>query len=120
MDNVGHFKLGYSYRMLDLCPAAISPLKYVHEQKEKGATWADEDVAVRASDFLLARCYAKMNQPGASVLLLNAYLLEPQKYAKELKDSLSHADFGWIHTSREYREYQKEAQKKLSGLKSQP
>jgi hypothetical protein len=120
LDISGHFKLGYAYRMLDLCPAAISPLQYIHSQKEKGATWADEDSVVRAGEFLLARCYAKMNQPGSSVLLLNAYLLEPQKYARELKDSLSHVDFGWIHTSREYREYQKEAQKKLSTLKSQP
>jgi hypothetical protein len=120
LDIAGHFKLGYSYRMLDLCPAAISPLQYIHSQREKGATWADEDAVVRAGEFLLARCYAKMNQPGASVLLLNAYLLEPQKYAKELRDSLSHVDFGWIHTSREYRDYQKEARKKLSGIKSQP
>jgi hypothetical protein len=120
LDIAGHFKLGYSYRMLDLCPSAIGPLQYIHTQKEKGATWADEDAVVRAGEFLLARCYAKMNQPGASVLLLNAYLLEPQKYAKELGESLSHADFGWIHTSREYREYQKEAKKKLSTLKSQP
>lgn len=120
LDVGGHFKLGYAYRMSDLCPAAIGPLKFIHEQREKGSVWADEDKVARAGEFLLARCYAKMNQPGAAVFLLNAYLLEPEKYAKELKDSVSHQDFGWIHTSREYKDYEKEARKKIAGLKSLP
>ena len=118
LDVGGHFKLGYSYRMLDMCPAAIQPLKYIHEQREKGGVWADEEKVARAGEFLLARCYSKMNQPGSAVMILNSYLLEPEKYATELKDSVSHKEFGWIHTSREYRDYEKEARKKIAKLKS--
>jgi hypothetical protein len=117
LDLAGHYKLGFSYRMLDRCSAAIPSLKYIHEQREKGSVWTDEESLARAGEFLLARCYAKMNQPGAAVLILSMYLLEPKKYAKELKDAVSHKDFGWIHTSREYVDFEKEARKKLSTLK---
>jgi hypothetical protein len=120
LDIAGHVKLGLAYRQLDQCPSAIAPLKYVQEQREKGAVWADDEAIARSGVFLLARCYSKMNQPGAALMILNSYLLESEKYAKEIKESLNHADFGWIHTSREYRDYSKEARKKLSKIKSQP
>lgn len=113
LDIKGHYKLGFAYRELDQCRDAERILKHVNEQRERKTIWADEESVARQAAFLLARCYSKMNEPGAAVLLLNSYLLEPQKYKKELRESLSHKDFGWIHTSREYRDYKKEAQKKL-------
>jgi hypothetical protein len=113
LDIKGHYKLGYAYREIDQCRDAIRPLKYVQEQREKKRIFADEELVARQAVFLLARCHSKMNEPGPAVLLLNQYLLEPQKYKKELRDSLSHKDFGWIHTSKEYRDYEKAARKKL-------
>lgn len=47
-------------------------------------------------------------------MILNSYLLEPQKYKSELKQALSNKDFGWIHTSKEYRDFKKEVGKKLN------
>ena len=62
--------------------------------------------------MLLARCLARMNDPQNAVAILNSYLIEPAKYRSEINESLKDADFGWIHTSREYRDYTKEARKK--------
>ena len=62
--------------------------------------------------MLLARCLARMNDPQNAVAILNSYLIEPAKYRNEINESLKDSDFGWIHTSREYRDYMKEARKK--------
>lgn len=113
LDIKGHYNLGQCYRKIDQCKDAVPPLKFIHDASAKKEVWADEEPIARKATFLLARCYAKMNEPGPTVLLLQGYLLEPQKYKKEIKDSLSHKDFGWIHTSKEYRDYKKDAQKKL-------
>ncbi len=112
LDIKGYYKLGYAYRELDQCGDAVAPLKHVQEEREKNAIWADEDKIARAAIFLLARCYSKMNRPSSATMILNSYLLEPERYKAELRDSLTHRDFGWIHTSKEYLDYKKEAQKK--------
>lgn len=114
LDVAGHYKLGIAYREMDQCRDAIPPLKYIYDQHMKKQVWADEEDTARKAIFLLARCYAKINDPSPSVLILNAYLLEPGKYRKELQDSLNHKDFGWIHTSKEYRDYEKAARQKLN------
>jgi hypothetical protein len=54
-----------------------------------------------------------MNQPSNAYMILSGYLLEPGKYQRELKQALKHKDFGWIHTSKQYREFKKEADKKV-------
>jgi len=114
LDIKGHYSLGFSYREIDQCKDAIPALKYVYDATLKKDIWADEEEIVRRSNFLLARCYAKVNDPGASVMILNSYLLEPQKYRSELRQALSNKDFGWIHTSKEYREFKKAVGKKLN------
>jgi hypothetical protein len=113
LDVKGHYKLGYAYRELDQCGDATTVLKYIYEKQNKKQIWADEEKIARAGIMLLARCYAKLNDPDNTMFILNGYLLEPQKYRSEIKESLSHKDFGWIHTSKEYRNYKAEAQKKL-------
>lgn len=113
LDVTGFYHLGYSYREMDQCKDAIGPLKIVTEKAQKKQIWADEEGTARKAMFLLARCYAKMNDPQGAVLLLNSYLLEPKKYRSEIKGALNHKDFGWIHTSKEYRDFKEEAQKKL-------
>ncbi len=114
LDVKGHYSLGFSYREMDQCGDAIPPLKYIHDASLKKDIWADEEDIARKATFLLARCYSKINDPGASVMILNSYLLEPQKYKSELKQALSNKDFGWIHTSKEYRDFKKEVGKKLN------
>ena len=113
LDVKGHYNLGLAYREMDECNNAILPLKYVFDQHAKKQVWADEESVARKATFLLARCYSKMNEPSQAVLILQGYLLEADKYRSEIQESLKHKDFGWIHTSKEYREYKKEAEKKL-------
>jgi hypothetical protein len=114
LDIKGHYSLGFSYREMDQCGDAIPPLKFIHDASLKKDIWADEEDIARKATFLLARCYSKINDPGAAVMILNSYLLEPQKYKAELKQALSNKDFGWIHTSKEYRDFKKEVAKKLN------
>lgn len=113
LDVGGLYALGSAYRKIDECNNAVPPLKAVLDMSQKKQVFADDEPTARKAIFLLARCYAKMNDPGPAVLLLQGYLLEPQKYKVELQESLSHKDFGWIKTSKEYREYKVQAQKKL-------
>lgn len=113
LDMKGHYFLGHSYREIDQCGDAIAPLKHIYDASLKKNIWADEEDVARKGNFLLARCYSKTNDPGATVLVLNSYLLEAQKYKRELKASLADKDFGWIHTSKEYRDYKKAVQKIL-------
>ncbi len=116
LDVSGLYKLAVIYRRQDACAKALSPLERVNEKFLKKETWADEEPVVRKSNFLLARCYAKLGRAGDAVLLLNGYLLEPRKYKSELTQSLRNADFGYIHTTKEYRTYKADAEKKLRSM----
>ena len=111
IDVLGSYLLGVSYRKLDLCRKTIPVLQEIFERSEKKDIWADEEKTVRRSNFLLARCYAKTNQPSKAVIILNSYLIEPKKYRKEISLSLKHKDFGWINASKEYRDYSSSAGK---------
>jgi hypothetical protein len=113
LDTLGEYELGYAYRMLDQCADAVRPLRVIYDKSMKSQIWGDEEPIARKASFLLARCYSKMNDPGATVLILQGYLIEPEKYHSEIQQSLRHKDFGWIHTSKEYKDYEKEARKKL-------
>ena len=120
LDITGYYHLGESYRFLDQCRDALAPLKYVYDQVQARQVWADEEDAARGAVLLLARCHAKMNDPEAATYILNAYLNEPVKYQKEINEGLNHRDFGWIHTSREYVDFAKNARQKLRDLPAQP
>lgn len=113
LDIPGAYKLGITYRLLDQCKKAIPLLREVYDKYIKNDFWAEDEEEIRSSNFLLARCYAKLTQPDFAVVVLSAYLLDPKKYHKELELSLKHKDFGWIHTSKEYREYKRDAEKAL-------
>lgn len=113
LDIVGHYKLAYSYRQIDRCAKAIPPLEYIADKGEKKEFWADEEKIIRRANFLMARCYAKVNKPGFAVTILEGYLIDPATYRREIKGSLTHKDFGWIHTSKEYRKYKQAAERKL-------
>lgn len=113
LDVRGHYRLGYSYRELDQCREAIAPLKYIFDKQNQKQLWADEEKTARSATFLLARCYSKLGDISNSLYILNSYLIEPAKYRRELNDSLRNKDFGYIHTSKEYRLYKADAEKRL-------
>ena len=114
LDIKGHYKLGLAYRKQDMCNRAVPPLEHVYNLHGRGKVWADEEDVARKAIFLLARCYSKMNDPQAATLILNGYLLEPQKFRREIVESTRHEDFGWIKTSKEFRVYIKDARAKMN------
>ena len=113
IDVAGTYQLGLAHRELDQCPQALPILRPIYDQGIKKQIWADEEPEARKAVFLLARCLSRLNDPAGSVLILQHYLLETQKYRSEIEQSLKHRDFGYIHTSREYLDYEREARKRL-------
>lgn len=113
IDVKGLFRMGFAYRELEKCDLAVRPLKKIWDLQQAKKIWADEELDARRGVFLLARCNAKNGDPSGAVFYLNAFLLDPKKYRSELQQSLKHKDFGWIHTSKEYRQYREAAEKKL-------
>lgn len=115
LDVRGYYRLGLSYRKLDNCLRAIPNLRHVYDKSLEKKVWADEEEIVRKAGFLLARCYSKLHNADKAVVILGGYLLDPKKYRRELQYSLSHKDFGWIKTTKEYKKYQKDARDALRG-----
>jgi len=113
LDIRGNFLLASAYHKQELCQKSIAPLEYIAEQAEAKKIWGDEEGIARQAIFLLARCYAKTGDAGKSVIILNTYLIEAGKYQTEIEKSLKLAEFGYIHTTREYKEYKAQARKIL-------
>lgn len=113
IDVKGLFRMGFAYRELEKCDLAIRPLKKIWDLQQASKIWAEEELDARRGVFLLARCHAKNGDPSGAVFYLNGFLLDAKKYRSELQQSLKHKDFGWIHTSKEYRQYRESAEKKL-------
>lgn len=113
LDIKGHYRLGLSYREIDECKKAIPVLEQVRSKYEGGESWADEEPVIRDAVFLLARCYARRNMPEKSCLILDSYLLDPTKHKKEIQESLKERDFGWINTTKPFKEYKAQALKVL-------
>jgi len=118
IDVKGLYRMGFSYREIEKCDLAVTPLKKIWELQQAKKVWADEELDARRGIFLLARCYAKNGDPSGAVYYLNAFLLDPKKYRSELQQSLKHKDFGWIHTSKEYQQFKASAEQRLSGRPS--
>lgn len=114
LDLIGHYNLGLSYRLLDQCDKAVPVLDWIFKKSSKNEYWTDEEAVVRRSNFLLARCYAKLNKAEYAMVILQSYLLDPKKFKIELKQALNHKDFGWIKTSKEYQEFRTQADKALT------
>jgi hypothetical protein len=113
IDIKGLFHIGFAYRSLENCAKAIPPLEKIWAAKETNKIWATDDLSARRGVFLLARCHAKSGHPAEAIYYLNSFLLNAKKYKSELQQSLTHKDFGWIHTSKEYIEYKALAQRRL-------
>lgn len=103
------YRWGLANRKADRCNKAIVPLKIIEDRQQDQDYWAEDAPFIRKANFLLARCYSKLNQPEMAVPILEAYLIDSRKYRSEIKGSLEHDDFGWIRTSQPYQSYKKKA-----------
>ena len=115
LDLRAEYYLGYAYRMQDDCQKALPSLERLYQSFSKGQYWAQYEKHVRRGTMLYARCLSKLKRPGEAVLALQGFLLEAKKYQNELRESLSHEDFGWIRTSKPYQQFQEAASKALNG-----
>lgn len=113
MDLRGLYRWGFSERENENCENALVPLKKLYTLVDQKKVWAEEEADARRGVFLIARCHAKLNQPSEAVFYLEGFLLDTKKYKPELVSSLKHKDFGWIHTSKEYREFRSSVKEKL-------
>jgi len=116
LDILGNFHLGLTYRELDQCTNAVAPLTFVHDRMEHPDLWADEEPVIRRAALLLARCYSKLNRAEKAVIILNGFLLDPQRFEKEIHETLRHKDFGWIRTTKEYQTYTEDAHRALQRI----
>ncbi len=107
------FHIGFAYRSIENCAKAIPPLEKIWARKQANKIWTNDDLIARRGVFLLARCHAKSGHPAEAIYYLNSFLLDPKKYRNELQQSISHKDFGWIHSSKEYIEYKALAERRL-------
>jgi hypothetical protein len=104
-DLSGTYFLALAYRNLERCEKVIKLLTPMQVKWERSEFWATEEVMIRKSVFLLARCYSMSNDPSRSSVILNSYLSDPKKYKEEIYGARSHEDFGWIRTTKEFREF---------------
>ncbi|MGE0172756.1 MAG: tetratricopeptide repeat protein [Oligoflexales bacterium] len=115
LDVKGNYILAETYRRQDDCRKAVPILEGLNKKYQAQDFWDDERSTMEEANFLLARCYAKLNKPGDTISILMTFLLDPKKDRKWIESSLKHKDFGWIHTSKEYRTYKDEATRALHG-----
>jgi hypothetical protein len=113
LDIKGHYFLASAYHKQEKCKKAVPQLEFVAEQSEQGKVWADERATVREANFLLARCYSRLGNAESAAIILNTYLIEPKKFRDEISRSMKLAEFGYIHTTKEYKEYKKQAEEFL-------
>ena len=113
LDVRGKFILAASYRKADRCKDGIRLMQALFEMNDSAELWEEERTMVRKATFLYARCLAKLNKSAESVLVLNGYLIEPSRFKDELNSSLKNPDFGYISSTKDYRDYRKLAEKKL-------
>ncbi len=105
LDTAGLYFLGVAYYQLEKCVNVVKLLEPMQEKWEKSQFWANEESLVRKGVFLLARCHSMNNNPSMASVILNSYLSNPNKYKEEIIQARTHPDFGWIRTTKEYREF---------------
>lgn len=113
LDIQGQYVLALTYRDLDKCKNAMPLLAELQKQFEGNDYWVEAEPYLRAGSFLYARCLSKDGRASEAVLVLQGFLVEPKKYKKEILQSLSNPDFGYITTSKPYIKYKESAQRVL-------
>ena len=109
LDIRGEYMMAVAYRSADRCKDGIGVMRELYEKTDSPDLFEEERKMVRKATFLLARCYSRLNRPGDAVLILNSYLIEPAKFRDEISMSMRNPDFGFIQSSKEYRDYKKAA-----------
>jgi len=113
LEHKGRYYLGWIYHKLERCREAIPLLEINFKDHSNNMTPATLHSMMRKSNYLLARCYAKNNQPGKAGLILEVFLNDPKQYNSEIKSALSHKDFGWINASKQYQNFKRKAKQLL-------
>jgi hypothetical protein len=114
LDVQGTYLLAAAYRDMDKCPLALPLLESLYKKFENNDFWTDDEPYIRRGNFLYARCLSMMERAGEAVMILQGFLVEPKKFRKEITESFSHPDFGYIKTSKAYIEYKDAATKALA------
>ncbi|HYX32492.1 MAG: hypothetical protein M3Q07_25880 [Pseudobdellovibrionaceae bacterium] len=114
LDVQGKFLLAAAYRDMDKCPLALPILETLYQKFEKSDYWTDDEPYIRRANFLYARCLSMLEKAGEAVMILQGFLVEPKKYRKEITESFSHPDFGYIKTAKPYMEYREAASRALA------
>jgi hypothetical protein len=113
LDVQGKYLLAAAYRDMDKCPRAVPILEELYQKFERSDYWTDDEPYIRRANLLYARCLSMQVKSGEAVMILQGFLVEPKKYRKEIQESLSHPDFGYIKTSKAYIEYRDAASRAL-------
>ncbi|WP_141736010.1 hypothetical protein [Oligoflexus tunisiensis] len=114
LDVQGKYLLAAAYRDMDKCPRAIPLLEALYQKFERNDFWTDDEPYIRRANLLYARCLSMQVKAGEAVMILQGFLVEPKKFRKEILESFSHPDFGYIKTSKPYIEYREAASRALS------
>ncbi len=113
IDLQGLYLLASAYRETDRCSTALPLLEIIYSKMESNKSASEDEEYVRNGTLLYARCHSMLNQPGEAVMALQAFLIEPKKFKKEINASLHHPDFGWIRTDKQYIRYVESAKRAL-------
>jgi len=113
LDAASYLSWGQILMNADNCKAALYPFKELQVRKQEGRLMISDPQVDRRALFLQARCHARLNEVSEAIYILNGYLLNPEKFSKELDQALKNSDFGFISSSKEYREFRANAREKL-------
>lgn len=113
LDVSGQYLLAYVYRSLDKCNLALPLLEPLHQKFEKKEFWTDTEAPIRKGTMLYARCLSVLGRASEATLVLQGFLVERTRYKPEIRESISHRDFGYIRTSKSWATYKKAADKAL-------
>jgi len=114
LDVQGMYLLAAAYRDMDKCSMAVPILETIFQKFERNDYWTDDEPYIRRGVLLYARCLSMMEKSGEAVMILQSFLVEPKKYSKEITESFSHPDFGYIRTSKAFLRYRETATKDLA------
>ena len=109
LDVEGMYNLAVVYAETERHSSAIKVLEKIVAKKDNDTLWGEYKDLGKESEFLLARCYARNQEAGRATIILGGYLQDPVIYKKYIERSLSHPDFGWIKTNKDYQIYRKKA-----------
>ncbi len=109
LDVEGIYNLAIVYSETERHSSAIKVLEKIVEKKDNDTLWGEYKELGKEAEFLLARCYARNQEAGRATIILGGYLQDKVLYRKYIERSLSHPDFGWIKTSKDYQNYRKKA-----------